>query len=244
MLENHEVERIFNHKTCARFEMTKQRCRNKKANNYPKYGGRGIQVLMTLQEYRNFFKREIERLGYGFNRDDIQEVFERFQVDRIDRNGHYELGNVRLIEKPINQAKDSRCFHIRLTDELWTPCWCIDYVLDRSAESTKDAVKRGSVLAVSQMFNRDKRLLLLWLRVDEPPIKLREGNIMGCLKCGSDVRINRTYNQNSKVYECHQCGDILRNKIDRTNQMLYKAQDSDDIEKSLKYLYPLLRVGV
>lgn len=235
---------VFLNYTLKRYYTMQIRCKYKAHDNYHKYGGRGIQAKVTLEEYRHFFKVEMEKHGYSHKCvDDIKEVFENFQVDRIDRNGHYELGNMRLLEKQINEARDSRCFHIRLTEELWTPCWCIDYVLDRSAEATKNAVKRGSILNVSQMYSKDKKLLLLWLRVDEPPIKLKEGNIIECLECGSDAKINRTYNKDSKVYECQECGHTLRNKIDRTNQMLYKNQDSGDIQKALNYLYQFLRVG-
>lgn len=68
-----------------------QRCNNPKNTKYHRYGGRGIKCLLgnTLKEvYRNLLKIE----GYK----------EGLQIDRIDNNGHYELGNLRWVDRVTN----------------------------------------------------------------------------------------------------------------------------------------------
>lgn len=57
------------------------RCRNSKNPSYCNYGGRGIQFRFS--SYEEFFKE----LGYKPD--------SSYSLDRIDNNGHYEIGNVR-----------------------------------------------------------------------------------------------------------------------------------------------------
>ena len=58
----------------------KYRCNNPHAPNYPHYGGRGIEF--RFQNFKEFYTHVGPR-PFGMS------------LDRIDVNGHYELGNVR-----------------------------------------------------------------------------------------------------------------------------------------------------
>lgn len=64
-----------------------QRCYNKNAKSYPRYGGRGIKVL---EEWRNnpesFFAWILDNLG---------ERLSGYSLDRIDNDGDYAPGNLR-----------------------------------------------------------------------------------------------------------------------------------------------------
>lgn len=67
------------------------RCRNPYNKNFPKYGGRGIKCLLGEN---NFDVAEtLSRLsGY----------FDGAQIDRINNNGNYEMGNVRWVTSKVN----------------------------------------------------------------------------------------------------------------------------------------------
>ena len=61
-----------------------QRCQNGKTKGYKYYGGRGIVVCNRwLNSFNNFYK------------DMGCKPFPRAQIDRIDNDGNYELGNCR-----------------------------------------------------------------------------------------------------------------------------------------------------
>ncbi len=67
----------------------RQRCTNPNDKDYKNYGAKGIQVLLTLDEL-------IEAIGLP--------AASGLSVDRIDPNGHYELGNVRWASKAVQAA--------------------------------------------------------------------------------------------------------------------------------------------
>jgi len=74
------------------YQMAKDRCTNPKNNRWKYYGGRGIRFLFT--SFEQFFAE----LGLRPP---------RMTVDRINNDGHYELGNVRWATR--KEQRNNRC---------------------------------------------------------------------------------------------------------------------------------------
>lgn len=61
------------------------RCTSPRDAQWKNYGGRGIKMKCTIEEYIQFFKN-------NYTEDEIKSL----QVDRVNNDGHYELNNLRL----------------------------------------------------------------------------------------------------------------------------------------------------
>jgi hypothetical protein len=70
------------------------RCHNPSSSHYGDYGGRGIQVLAEWREDRTAFLRYVQTLE-GW---DVEEL----EMDRINNNKGYELGNIRFASRSVN----------------------------------------------------------------------------------------------------------------------------------------------
>lgn len=71
------------------YKNAKQRCTNPKNPTYPVYGGRGIEFRFSS------FVEFIEHIG--------KKPSPELSLDRIDVNGHYEIGNVRWASREVQQ---------------------------------------------------------------------------------------------------------------------------------------------
>ena len=74
----------------------RDRCRNKKNESYPRYGGRGIEF--RFKSFKEFYAELGPRPS------------PQHTLDRINNNGHYERGNVRWATA-IEQANNKRNNH-------------------------------------------------------------------------------------------------------------------------------------
>jgi hypothetical protein len=101
----------------------KTRCNNPKATRYNRYGGRGIQCLLTLKEVKQLWFR------------DGADKMKRPSIDRINNDGHYEFSNCRFIETSKNSGKDHqiKLGQFDLTGKLikvWSGCRAVERSLN------------------------------------------------------------------------------------------------------------------
>ena len=76
----------------ARYEMIVQRCDNPNNPSYHNYGGRGVECRFTTAP--QFIHYVLTNLPH--------ENYKGLDIDRIDNNGHYEPGNLRLARRGEN----------------------------------------------------------------------------------------------------------------------------------------------
>ena len=74
----------------------KTRCRNPNRLTWKSYGGRGIEVRITLGEVKALYLRDNARL------------MKQPSIDRINPNGHYEYANCRFIEWNQNRPRSMK----------------------------------------------------------------------------------------------------------------------------------------
>lgn len=70
------------------YKAAEDRCKNPHHIRYPDYGGRGIEFKL------NSFDEWLDHMGPRPS---------GFEMDRIDNNGHYEIGNLRWVDSSIQQ---------------------------------------------------------------------------------------------------------------------------------------------
>ena len=85
---NYFIHGMWNTPEYAAYRTAKHRCNNPKAKTYKNYGGRGIEFRF------NSMQQFISELGLKP---------EGYELDRINNDGHYEIGNVRWIPRICNQ---------------------------------------------------------------------------------------------------------------------------------------------
>ena len=77
------------------FSNMKGRCNNPKHISYKYYGYRGIKS--HFQSSQELIDYVVNNLGY-----DTYEKIKGLQIDRINNDGHYEPGNIRLVTAKEN----------------------------------------------------------------------------------------------------------------------------------------------
>lgn len=75
-----------------RYTAILQRTQNPKCEAYPEYGGRGVQAKFA--SHVEFVEYCLKELPHPTYRD--------VQIDRIDNNGHYAPGNIRIVPQSVN----------------------------------------------------------------------------------------------------------------------------------------------
>ena len=101
---NRERQEYFNLNPWLRsLRNAKSRCNNPNVACYHRYGGRGIQCLLTKEDVKTLWFR------------DKAASMICPSIDRVDNDGHYELSNCRFIEngdnKCGNAGKATHCPH-------------------------------------------------------------------------------------------------------------------------------------
>lgn len=71
----------------------RQRCNNSNNRDYKYYGGKGIKMLLTAEECENIWIISKAHL------------LKHPSLDRINRNGHYDVQNCQFIELKDNALK-------------------------------------------------------------------------------------------------------------------------------------------
>ena len=111
----------------------KNRCYNKKTNNYFFYGGRGITVCARwLESFENFLKDMGERPSL------------QHSIDRINNTGNYELSNCKWSTHTEQNRNTSRNIFIinELTKEKkLISAWCV--LLKGNPNLVRQRIQRG-----------------------------------------------------------------------------------------------------
>lgn len=86
-----------------RFRGLRARCSNPKSPTFAYYGGRGISVHAAWQAEPGMFVQFVRALpGYSWPE------AKTLEIDRIDNDGNYEPGNIRLVTRTVNVRNTSR----------------------------------------------------------------------------------------------------------------------------------------
>lgn len=97
----------------------RSRCHNPRATGYKHWGGRGITICDRWRDFTTFIADVGERPSPDHS------------LDRIDKDGHYEPGNVRWAthEEQANNRRDNLMVHYRGTEmtlrRAWRAAGCI-----------------------------------------------------------------------------------------------------------------------
>ncbi len=91
------------------------RCCNENHPSYKDYGGRGIKNKFTSK--KEFVSWMLENLPH--------DTYEGVEVDRINNEGHYEPGNIRLVSRVINvcNRRDTRLITYRGVEVVAFHLW-------------------------------------------------------------------------------------------------------------------------
>lgn len=236
-----EVLSFFNAKTRCRYNGVKGRCNNPNNKDFKYYGGRGVKANITLEQFRELWLSKIEELGYNrYSYDDLVEVFNDYQVDRIDGNGDYEISNIELIKAMPNEYASGKNYHVLLkrdeNGELWCPCSLFDYVLDRRYKSAKNALLKGYFrnITISKRYYLD----FLYINPNEPPVPIDKDFCIQCFTCGERVKLNgMAYKY---LYKCKKCKHVAKARMNFTKTK-FDDVSKKDFDKCLEYLYQHLR---
>lgn len=236
-----EVLSFFNAKTRCRYDGIKKRCNNPNRKDFKHYGGRGIKANITLEQFRELWLSKIEELGYDrYSYEDLAEVFNDYQADRIDNNGNYEVGNIDIIKKMTNEYASGKNYHVLLkrdeNGELWCPCSLFDYVLDRPYKTTKKALLKGYYRNIT--IGRKYYLDFLYINPNEPPVPIDKDFCIQCFTCKQKIKLHGI--AHNHLYKCKNCGSAVRVRMSPTKTK-FDYVSKKDFDICLEYLCQHLR---
>ncbi len=114
----------------SRYMKSKHRCQSPKVWNYKNYGGRGIKFL---------FSCAMDYVRYMYTLSNIEKLLEGWEIDRIDNDGNYEPGNLRVTTRTENANNTRKTVWIIRGDGK---------VYKGLAEATKEAnTSAGNIVA-------------------------------------------------------------------------------------------------
>lgn len=93
------------HPLYSRWLAMKQRCLNKNDISFDHYGGKNISIAADLLDFKQYADYIMSLPNYS------SEALQTLQVDRINNDGNYEKGNLRLTTRNVqiaNQGTNSR----------------------------------------------------------------------------------------------------------------------------------------
>lgn len=93
------------------------RCRRKTSRGYRWWGMKGVEVRYSPREFINWYLEELEKNNFT---DPV--------VSRIDHDGHYEFGNIRLEERSSNSSEARQRNRHKVAREI--------HVFDKSKRET------------------------------------------------------------------------------------------------------------
>jgi hypothetical protein len=101
--ENPQVERNYTKSGKRAYLNIKQRCGNPRHSSFHQYGGRGIQLSLSFEEFQKiYFKTDVCE-NCGIQLDDKNRAGKQGRtLDRIDSNDHYRKGNLRILCRSCN----------------------------------------------------------------------------------------------------------------------------------------------
>lgn len=95
--ERKEYHRAWRHSATGRasqkYKLLRRRCEQKTHHKYPRYGGRGIKLIITRKEFYTWYKsnKQCVECGTDFDYSDLAKCQ---HIHRINNNGHYEIKNI------------------------------------------------------------------------------------------------------------------------------------------------------
>ncbi len=132
--------------TYARWKSMMQRCYNKRASNYPYYGGKGIAVCDRWHTYKNF----VGDMGECPD--------ENMTLDRLNNELGYSSGNCRWTTKAAQNRNRSKCISLTLNGKTQIlSAWAAEYGI--SANTLAMRIRAGWAVdrAIQTPVNRTRR---------------------------------------------------------------------------------------
>jgi hypothetical protein len=134
-----------------RLTQAKQRCQNPNNPQYHRYGERGIEF-----KFNSILEAGLWILA------NVENVKIELEMDRINNEGHYEEGNIRFVERSINQANRKLTLLTRWNQEYWP------YARSVVSRKLRDGMNREQIIksAEDAVINKRKNWRLIEARLE------------------------------------------------------------------------------